>query len=104
MEAQTTLVRANSAVELYTITKVGLNLTLVVNPGYTESEDALGLNHALNNLCFLKLRMLVINLLDRLKDFTYSLQILGFAWVFSLQVGHDFLNVHDNNTKMLLIR
>jgi hypothetical protein len=24
--------------------------------------------------------------------------------VFSLQVGHNFLNVHDNNTKMLLIR
>ena len=64
MEAQTTLVRANGAVELYTITKVGLNLTLIVNPSYTESEDALGLNHALNDLSFLKLRMLVINLLD----------------------------------------
>ena len=63
-----------------------------------------GLNHALNDLSLLKLRMLVINLLNRLKDFTYSLQILGFAWVFSLQVGHNFLNVHDNNTKMLLIR
>ena len=55
METQATLVRANGTVELYAITEVGLNLTLIVNPGYTESEDALGLNHALNDLSLLKL-------------------------------------------------
>ena len=64
METETAFVRTDSAVELYTITEVGLNLTLVVNPSYTESEDTIGLYDALDNLCFLEFGMLVVNFLN----------------------------------------
>ncbi len=61
METDTTLVGTYGVVELYAIADIVLNLTLVVNPGHTESEDTVGFNHSFDNLRFLELRMLVVN-------------------------------------------
>ena len=65
MEAQSALIRTDGRVELYAVADVHLNLTLVVDPGYAECGDALGLHQALDDFRFLKLRMLVIYILDR---------------------------------------
>ena len=73
VETQSAFVRANGSVELHTVTEVRLYLALVVNPCYAEREDTVGLNHALDDLRTLKLRMLVVGLLDRLENFLYSL-------------------------------
>ena len=73
MEAQTALIRTDSAIELYTVTDVHLYLAFVVDPRHTEGNDALRLNDALHYLGFLKLRMLIVNILDRLQYLTYSL-------------------------------
>ena len=76
METQTAFVGANSVVELNTITQIGLDFTLVIYPCHTESKDTVGFYQAFYNLGFLELRMLVIYILNRDKDFSNSLQIL----------------------------
>ena len=63
MEAQTTLVWANGAVKLHAVADVDLHFTLVVHPWYSEGDDALRLHHALHDFCFLKLGMLVVDVL-----------------------------------------
>ena len=84
VEACTTLVRANSIVELYAVTEVDLDLTLVVHPGDTEGEDTIGLYETLDDLVLLKLWMLVVNVLDRKEDLTDSLDELRLAWMLCL--------------------
>ena len=64
MEAQTALVRSYGAVELYAVTEVHLYLALVIDPGHTECDDALGFHDTFYNLCLLKLRMLIVHILD----------------------------------------
>ena len=95
METQTTFVRTNGAVELHAIAQVDLYLALVVDPRYAEGDDTFGLYDAFHNLCFFKLRMLVVHVLDGIKHFPYSLQEFYFAWMFLLQALHDFLYVHS---------
>ena len=84
VETRTTLVRANGIVELYAVTEVDLDLTLVVYPGDTEGEDTVGLDEALDDLVLLKLWMLVVNVLDRKEDLTDSLDELRLAWMLCL--------------------
>ena len=63
METQATLVRANGAVELHAITDVYVHLAFVVYPRHTESQHALWLYDALDDLCLFKFRMLVVYIL-----------------------------------------
>ena len=64
MEPQAALVRADCAVELYTIADIYLHLSLVVYPRYAEGDDTLRFNKALDQMSFLKLGVLVIDVLD----------------------------------------
>ncbi len=64
MEAKSSLVRSDGAVELNSVAEVCLNLTVVVDPGHTEREDSVRLDESLDDLRLLELRMLVVNLLD----------------------------------------
>ena len=64
VEAQTALVRADGAVELYAVAEVHLHLAFVVNPGHPERDDTLWFDDTLYDLGFLKLRMLIIDILD----------------------------------------
>ena len=87
METHTTLVRANGVVELHTVAQVGLHLALVVYPGHAESENAVGLDHALNDFSFLELGMLVVLVLHGEQDFAHSLQVFFLARVLCLKIG-----------------
>ena len=96
VEAQTAFVRANGGVELHAIADVDLYFAFVVDPGYTERDDAFGFHKALDELCLLKLRMLVVDVLDGFQYFFHCLQEFRLARVFTLQVLDDFLNFHSN--------
>ena len=95
METETAFVCTKSGVVLHAITEVGLDFAIAVNPSHTESEDTIGLNQALDDLSFLKFRMLVVNFFDGFENFLNRLQILIFTRMFGFQVSHDFFNFHN---------
>ena len=63
METDTALVRADSVVELHAVAEVVLYLALVVDPGYTEGYDTVGLDHTLYNFIAFEFGMLVVDVL-----------------------------------------
>ena len=84
METETSLVGANGRVELNPVTEVGLNLSLVVNPGNPECEDTVRLDDSLYDLGLLELGMLVVNLFDGLKHLADSLEVLFLVTILGL--------------------
>ena len=94
VEAETALVWTDGVVELDPVAGIGLNLTVVVNPCDAECENSVRLHEPLNNLGVFKLRMLVIHILNRLKHFTYGLEIFLLRSVLGLKFGHDFFCSH----------
>ena len=64
MEAQTALVGADGAVELDAVAAVHLDLALIIDPGHTEGDDALGLDQTLDQAGLLVLGMLLHHGLD----------------------------------------
>ena len=84
MEAEATFVRADRVVELDTVTQVYVHFALVVDPGHTESEDAIGLDKALDDFRFLKLWMLVVDALNRGEYFFHGLQVFLFTRMLGL--------------------
>jgi hypothetical protein len=97
METQSTLIRSDGTIELYTVTDIDLYLTFVVNPGHSESNDTLGIYNALDNLGFLKLGVLVVDVLNRLQHLANGLQELYLTWMFTFQILHNFLNFHSKS-------
>ena len=77
MEAESALVRADGAIELDPVAEVGLDLTVVVNPGHSESEYPVRLDKTLDDLSFLELGVLVVDFLDGLENFLDSLKIFA---------------------------
>ena len=53
VEADTALVRADSAVELHAIAAVDVNFAVVIRPRHAEDDGALGLGNALQNAIIL---------------------------------------------------
>ena len=94
METETALVRADSTVELDAVAGVGLDLTAVIYPSNTEREDAVRLHQTLNYLCLLKLRMLIVHILNRFQNFLNSLQILLLSGVLGLKACHNVRCFH----------
>ena len=95
METETSLVWSNGAIELDTITEVGLNLAFVIYPSNAECEDTIRLNHSLYDFSLLKLWVLVINLLNRLEYLANCLKILFLMAILLLEVGHYCFNFHN---------
>ena len=81
MEPQTTLVGAESRVELNAETAVDLHRSPVVHPGDTEDDLALGLADALQDLVLEVARVLLDNGLEALEDLPDGLVELGLAGV-----------------------
>jgi hypothetical protein len=80
---------------LNTITHVGLYLTLVVNPSYTELDDTIGDAKALNQIGLLKLRVLVVLFLDGRKYLTYGLDVLRLVGKSLLQILYNLCCIHN---------
>ena len=82
MEAQAALVGADGAVELDAVAAVHLDLALIIDPGHTEGDDALGLDQTLDQAGLLVLGMLLHHGLDALQHLADSLQelrLIGIA-------------------------
>ena len=61
VEADAAFVRADGIVELNSVAEVVLNFALVVDPCYTEGDNAVRLDHALDNFITLELGVLVVD-------------------------------------------
>ena len=95
METDAALVRADGVVELYAVAQVYVNFALVVHPGHTEGEDAVGFYEAFYQLGPFKFRVFVVHVFDGEENFAHGLQKFGFAGVLGLQGLHDLLGFHD---------
>ena len=84
VEAETAFVCTEGGVELYTVTQVGLDFAIAVNPSHTERENTIGLDQALHDFRLFKFRMLVIHLFDGFQHFANSLQVFAFSRMFGL--------------------
>ena len=87
METDTAFVGTDGVVVLYTITHVGLILSLVVHPCHTELVHAIWNAKALDEVHLVKLRVLVVLFLNCAENFFYCLMILRFIWKTTLEVG-----------------
>ena len=54
MEPNTSFIGTDSAVHLYAVAAVDLDLAFVIEPGHTENDDALGFRDAFQNFHFLQ--------------------------------------------------
>ena len=95
VETKSTFVRSNSTVELYAVTQVSLNFTLIVYPCHAESKDTIRFYHTFNDFCILEFRVLVVNLFDWFQHFVHRLKEFFFTWVFGFQVSHHFCYIHN---------
>ena len=105
METQAAFVGTDGRVELHTVTAVDLNLALVIDPGHTEHDDALGLDKALDQAGLLVLGVGSHNGLQALEDFLNSLQEFFLFGVTLCQVVIDALEIrigkcHSGNTPL----
>ena len=73
VESEASLVRADRAVELYTVTLVDAGLAFIINPGNTEHHSTLRFYQSFQKRCCFVLRMSFDNRLDGSQNFSYSL-------------------------------
>ena len=93
VEAQAALVGADCGVELDAEAAVDLDFALVVNPRNAELDDALGLDDALKDLCFLVFRMRLDDRFESAHDLGDGLDELGLIGVLRLNLVDNSLDV-----------
>ena len=93
VKAQAALVRSNGRVELDAVAAIDLDLALVVDPGDTEHDDALGLDEALKQGSLLVLGMGVERRLDGAEDLGRGLDELRLLGIAGLELVENFLRV-----------
>ena len=94
MKANAALERSDCGVELYAVTGVDTNLTLVINPRNTELELTLRLSDSLKDS--LSLVLLFIGLdygLQGLENLGNGLNELGLACILLLYELQHFINI-----------
>ena len=84
METDAAFVRADGVVELYAVAQVNVNFALVVDPGHTEGEDAVGFYKAFDELGAFKFGVFVVHVFDGEENFAHGLQKFSFAGVLGL--------------------
>ena len=90
METQSTLVGADGVVVLHTVSHVCAHVALVIDPVDAELDDAVGDAQALNEVGFLKLRMLVVLIFDRSEHLAHGLDVLRLIGKLLLQFSYYF--------------
>ena len=66
METESTFVRTNSVVMLYTETHIGLYISPVINPVYTELNDSVWYTESLDKIGLFKTWMFIVFIFDRI--------------------------------------
>ena len=64
MKTDTTFVRADRIVMLDTVSHVGLDLSLIIHPGYAEGENTIGNTKTFDQVALFEFGMFVVNLFD----------------------------------------
>ena len=93
VEAEASLIGADRGVELAAIAAVHMVLALVVDPGHTEHDRALGLGDALKDALGLVLGLGIDEGTDRLENLFCSLKELGLPRIASFEVVENLLYV-----------
>ena len=93
VKAQAALVGSNGRVELDAVAAIDLDLALVVDPGDTEHDNALGLDEALKQGGLLVLGMGVERRLDGTEDLGRGLDELRLLGIAGLELVENFLRV-----------
>ncbi|MPM93953.1 hypothetical protein SDC9_141095 [bioreactor metagenome] len=93
MEAKTAFVRPDCAVELHTITAIGLHAACVVHPRHPKRNRPFRLRHTFQQPEFFILRMLVHHRFQRRIYFFHRLQKFRFPCVFLLDIFQYPLNI-----------
>ena len=97
MEAQTALVGAYGAIELYAVALVYMYLTLVVRPRNLEEYYSFGNDHSFENFILFVNRIGVENGSQRRKNFFRRLEEFFFPGLLGFQFAENFLHIliHD---------
>ena len=97
MESQTSLVRSDCAVELYTVAFIYLNLTIIIYPRNLEGNNTLRLNETLEQAdCTIFLLVCIDDKLQRIQYFLYCLMKLRLSRVLCYNAVVDLFCVrHD---------
>ena len=96
MEADTTLIWANSVVELYAVADVYMDFTCIVDPRYSEGDDTIWLYEALNDASLFELGVLVVDLFDREEDFLHGLEEFLFTRVLRFKGSENLSRFHNS--------
>ena len=72
-----------------------MHLTFVVDPGHPEHVHTLGLHEPFYDLCLLKLRVLIVHILNRDEHFFHCLQKLRLMAVFPFKAFQNLFNFHS---------
>ena len=78
METQASLIRSDCVVELYAISCIGLDFTVVIDPGYLECENPVRLDDTLYDPGRLEFRMPVPYLAWRRAIISFVFIIYGY--------------------------
>ncbi len=64
METDTAFVRADCIVMLDTVSHVGLDLTFVIHPSYTEGKNTVGDTKTFDQIALFEFGMFIVSLFD----------------------------------------
>ena len=64
METDTSFIRADRIVVLDTVSHVGLDLSFIIHPGYTEGENTIGDTKTFDQIALFKFGMFIVSLFD----------------------------------------
>ena len=103
MEAKPAFIRTDGTVILYPVAAVNMDFSVIVNPGNTEFDDALGLNKALKQTGLFPFGMLVNHQFERLENLSDSLQKLGLMGIAFFYLGIDTLEIIVCKHRCLLV-
>ncbi len=93
VETKAAFVRTYGGIELYAVSAVYMNNTLVIRPWHAKFDNAFRLNKAFDNPVLFPLGMLVDNKLQRFKNLTNSLQKFALMAVTSFNLRIDFFQI-----------
>jgi hypothetical protein len=92
VKSQPTLKGPEGAIHLDSKASIDLDLSLIIDPGYSEHDDSLGLYDALQDSSAPVSGIRLENRPDRFDDFTDCLMKLGFGLVSNFDVLHESVN------------